>query len=406
MKKFFLFALFILTAIPSLSGSRLYCQAAENKNQAGKIAVCDFLFNRQIDNIDYEKLKNAMKESLSKAAAGSAVINLFITTAAGKTPAFNSTDSELAAAGKLGGADKLIVPYLYALDGKMVVSVKIIDCGRSRKEANYFASCADIGGLNEKLENISKKIALNLKISAGAAEEKVKGRGVPGSFKDAQSLPYELSRWEILELGRGCKLEHSEQNMKISFSPAAGNDDKYKVFGIFAVSKFKIEGDFDIVLDYSLVEWPYQNGTRIGIGVFARDGFLGRNKWYQQAERISSTWADSNFVPFTGDAYLVDTADDNIKGVMEAAGKSGQIRITRTGNIFRAYCRDDAENKDWLNIYSSQTIDGPVSLFTGAWNHDYCFTKTSVEAGLGKITGRAGKISGAEKQERKSRFKK
>jgi hypothetical protein len=161
-----------------------------------------------------------------------------------------------------------------------------------------------------------------------------------------------------------------------------------------------------MVLDYSLVEWPYQNGTRIGIGVFARDGFLGKNKWYQQAERISSTWADSNFVPFTGDAYLVDTADDNIKGVMEAAGKAGQIRITRTGKIFRAYCRDDAENKDWLNIYSSQTIDGRVSLFMGAWNHDYCFTKQNVEAAFGKITGSAGKISIAEKQDRKRKFKK
>lgn len=406
MKKVFIFALFILTMIPLLSGSRLYCLAAEDKNQARNIAVCDFLSNRQVDNIDYGKLRNALRESLSKAAAGSAAINLFTAPAAGKSPAFNSTDSELAAAGKLGGADILIVPFLYALDGKMVVSIKIIDCGRSRKEANYFASCSDLSGLNEKLENISKKIALNLKISAGPAEEKVKVPGVAGPVKDAQSLPYELSRWEILELGRGCKSERSEQNMKISFSPAAGNDDKYKVFGIFAVSRFKIEGDFDIVLDYSLVEWPYQNGTRIGIGVFARDGFLGKNKWYQQAERISSTWADSNFVPFTGDAYLVDTADDNIKGVMEAAGKTGQIRITRTGNIFRAYCRDDAENKDWLNIYSSQTIGGPVSLFTGAWNHDYCFTKRNVEAAFGKITISGGKIGGNEKQDRKRKFKK
>lgn len=406
MKKIFLFALFFLTTGLALIGSRLYCPAAEDKKPESNIAVSSLLCNRPAENCDFEKLTNSLKESLSKAAAGKAGINIFILPPSGKNPAFNSTDFELAAAGKLGGADKLIVPYLYALDGKMVVSVKIIDCGRARKEANYFASCSDLSGLNEKLENISNKIALNLKITPGAAPEKAKDTGLPEALKHAQSLPYELSRWEIVELGRGCTLERTEQNMKISFSPAARNDDKHKVFGIFAVSKFLVEGDFDIVLDYSLVEWPYQNGTRIGIGVFARDGFLGGNKWYQQAERISSTWADSNFVPFTGDAYLVDTADDNIKGVMEAAGKTGRIRITRAGNVFRAYCRDDAENKDWLNIYSSRTIEGPVSLFTGAWNHDYCFTKRNVEAVLGKITADAAKIGAAGKQDRKRKFKK
>lgn len=401
MKKILLFTAFLLTTVFTLNCSHLYCHAAKDKKSALNVGICALLCNSPDENSNYERSTNTLKESLSRAAAEKTGINIFFLPSSGKNLAFNSTDSELAGAGRLIGADKLVIPYLYAVGDKMVVSVKIIDCSRSRKEANYFASCSEFSGLDEKLEIIAKKIALNLKLTVGAAEEKIKLPGAPAGVK-IQVLPYEDSSWEFIELGHGCKLERLAQSLDIFFDNKACNDDEYKTFGIFAVSKFKIEGDFDIILDYSLIEWPYQNGTRIGIGVFTGDGFLGKNKWYQQAERISSTWADSNFVPFTGDAYLVDTADDNIKGVMEAAGKTGQIRISRTGNVFRAYCRDDDQNKEWLNIYSSSSKTEPLSLFTGAWNHDYCFIKQNVKAVLGNITVIAGKIRTAENHYKKS----
>jgi hypothetical protein len=353
--------------------------AFEIKKTGANIGVFEFIYSKPAENIDRVKLTGSLKERLSGAAALEAELTILTMPAGGAADFFNTTDRDLALIGKQSGMQKIIVPYLYFIDGKLIISVKIIDCGSLCKEANYFASCAGAAETEGKLKIIAEKILLNLKLRSAKTGTEIKSKFPPAHLKAVQKIPYDSSRWNIIKLGAGCKLEHNRQKINISFTPEARDDEKYNVFGIFFVSKYKIEGDFDAVLDYSLTEWPCQNGTRIGIGIFAEDDFLGKNKWYQQAERISSTWADSGFVPFAGDAYLVDTADDNIKGVMEASGGSGQIRITRTGNIFRAYCPGGDKNSEWLNIYSSTSKSGAVNLFTGAWNHNYCFTKKDIK---------------------------
>lgn len=380
MKNFILSNLFFLSVLLLLITPASHCAASQLKVTVPEIGVTEFLCSKSADDIDLIKLKNTLIESLSNTTATKDNLNISAIPVNDAAIFFDSTDHDLAIAGKKIGMQKLVITYLYFLDSKIILSIKIIDCVSLRKEANYFASCAGAEELEDKIKIIARKILLNLALRPDADGAKIKPEFSSDRLKDFIKIPYKTSQWEIIKLGGGCELKHLPAKIKISFTPQAANDSKHNVFGIFFISRNEIEGDFDIILDYSLVEWPAQNGTRIGMGIFAKDTFLGRNKWYQQAERISSTRADSSFVPFNGDAYLVDTADDNIKGAMEATGNAGKIRISRTKDTFRAYCFRDTKNPEWLNIYSSTTKNGPVKLFMGAWNHDYCFTKQFVEA--------------------------
>ncbi len=364
-----LFVLFVFLSV-FLSFFYKHCSASELL----KIGVCELTYNRMSADFAKDELDGCVLKTIAAEISPA----VFPVAVKDKAAFFYLKEGELFDFARFSGADKLIVPHVYQMNAGLIVNIKIIDCKTGLIEANYFSSCLNTN-VSETLIMTAKRTCLTLKLQADEniivpSLERVGSTPAGNVFSPAPEF-------EIISLGKGASINNASDKFSISFAPDSQNDRKHSVFGVFLISRNKIEGDFDITLDYSLVNWPDRNGTRFGIGIFARDEFLGKNKWYQQAERISSTRADSSFVNFPGDAYLVDSADDNIKGVLEARGSNGKLKIVRKGNFFRAFCREDGS---WMNLYSAETVNGPVNFFAGAWNHDYCFSKREVKVSFDK----------------------
>lgn len=348
------------------------CSAAEPL----KTGVCDFSYNRDAAAFGKAGLNGIILGAISSES----FVAAFPITVEDRTAFFYLKDAELVKLGRRKGAHKLIVPCLYRLNAGLVASVKVIDCRTGRKTANYFSACGE-ADVEVTVLRITEKLRLNLR---SAAEEDI-GRPHPGGDPEIFSVAdfSDGAVWQTIKLGQGHILKHAGRSFSVSFSPESCDDTVRKVFGVFLVGADKLEGDFDITLEFSLPAWPDKNGTRIGMGIFARGRFLDDDRWYQQAERLSVTDPDSRFTNHRGDVYLVDTADDSVKGVCAAAGLRGKLKIVRTGDDFRAFC---ADGDSWDNIYLAKTIKEPVNLFIGAWNHGSLFSRSFVKVSFDKLT--------------------
>ncbi|MGD8452105.1 MAG: hypothetical protein PVJ57_09830 [Phycisphaerae bacterium] len=68
--------------------------------------------------------------------------------------------------------------------------------------------------------------------------------------------------WAPVLYGSGAQLAEVNQELQFTMpSTSSGTE-----FGSRLVSQFLLRGDFDIQVDYSLLQWPYYNGVRTAIG--------------------------------------------------------------------------------------------------------------------------------------------
>lgn len=140
-------------------------------------------------------------------------------------------------------------------------------------------------------------------------------------------------------------------------------------FGGGYESQMKLSGDFDLQVDYELLEWPYANGVRVGLGVSPM------NSAYL-VERISFGNPSTGDYPYahSRDNYL---SDSSVAGVVFGTTDdlSGTLRITRTGRLISYYYYGDS---DWELISSILATSADVRFSLSAWSHDFVFSDAPV----------------------------
>jgi hypothetical protein len=167
--------------------------------------------------------------------------------------------------------------------------------------------------------------------------------------------------WSVVVYGSGAQV--AEQNQQLEFflpSPAHGTE-----FGVRLISSFLLRGDFDIQVDFGLLEWPYHNGTRIAIG-------LTHNPYDDYGvERLSLSASE----PLGAlEAYAADFGPFEI---VPTADFTGKLRLVRSGSTQTGYYHG-AEG--WLSILSDAAPTGDITIQLHAWSHDWAFQDVDVRA--------------------------
>lgn len=121
--------------------------------------------------------------------------------------------------------------------------------------------------------------------------------------------------------------------------------------------KFPVSGDYVVEADYTLLNWPTENGIRLGIS----------NSYdyltYAVVERIS----DSSF---GGEVYLTHFSTDGVQGNTGTPDISGRLKFERIGGSISGYYQGQGGNWVLIHNYSGFTTgDGMVSLnmWPGSW---------------------------------------
>ena len=167
-------------------------------------------------------------------------------------------------------------------------------------------------------------------------------------FNDNVVDPQKWTTWKSSDAVGWVK--ESEGQLQIWVSPENTSSE----YRFDATSTWLLHGDFDIQVDYHLVDWPADNGIRIGLkaGGATPYGYLDSFGRIHHRE-----W---------GDVYLSHFSD-GLKGIEQTAHMSGTLRLARTGDRISGYYHDGTA---WVLNHEGPAAmgDGPVLL--GVWGHE------------------------------------
>ncbi len=126
-------------------------------------------------------------------------------------------------------------------------------------------------------------------------------------------------------------------------------------FGAGLGTRFDLKGDFEIIVDYNLANWPYSNGVGAGISCWGTDS-PNNNPTGQMTRR--SFGADEP--PTTKECYVADFMDGNYLDHAQIAtsDSQGRMKLTRVGKVMTGYFwKNNAWQKVGFHDYSLTGLD-------------------------------------------------
>jgi len=182
--------------------------------------------------------------------------------------------------------------------------------------------------------------------------------------------------WQMAIEGSGPMAAETNHRLEITL-PATAHETGAGVFFAGVNSVCKVQGDFDMMVDYELLNWPSPNGVRIGLAVF--------NKAERATvERISLA---SNESP-SGEHYAANFRSNPI---IPATHFSGTLRMTRNADTLTAYYR--ATDGSWAQILSeSGHTTGDMYFGLSVWSHDVFFADQMVKVAFDNFTLSQGRL--------------
>ncbi len=164
--------------------------------------------------------------------------------------------------------------------------------------------------------------------------------------------------WREVSAGSGPYVNETNQRLEITL-PATSTGSTFSS-GYEGVCR--INGDFDMQVDYELLTWPAGgNGVRlaldtVGVGVMERMSNDGPNEEY----------------------YTADFGSYGNPGAT-TTDVSGTLRIKRSGDTFYAYYRDNTTG-NWVQLFSHAGMPtGGIPFALDAWSHDSLFGDQEVK---------------------------
>jgi hypothetical protein len=179
--------------------------------------------------------------------------------------------------------------------------------------------------------------------------------------------------WTVVLYGNGAQL--AEQNQELDFfMPASSSGAE---FGARLVSVFQLRGDFDIRVDFRLLQWPDYNGMRTAIGL--TDSYY--DDYGMERSSLSASeplGAQEVYVADFGPFVLVPTQDF-----------TGTLRLVRSGSTQSGYYLGSG---GWIPVLTDAAPAGDITIQLHAWSHDYAFQHQDVRAAFDNFTVVTGQL--------------
>jgi len=158
----------------------------------------------------------------------------------------------------------------------------------------------------------------------------------------------------------GVSLTPSSQGVQVAFATDAhntnGNGPNYG-FGANLVGTKPVTGDFNVQVDYSLLQWPATNGVRVGLGLAGSDGTgatLQRN----------SLGTAGDLPGYPRENYTFAVQPPGQLTALGASDLTGTLRLSRVQGEVTAFVGSSA---GWIPLGSFQSNDEFIYDFA-AWS--------------------------------------
>jgi hypothetical protein len=193
------------------------------------------------------------------------------------------------------------------------------------------------------------------------------------------------SLWTTARAGFGPSVNTVNQRIEVSFPTNSADDPSLGIFGAGLASRCTVKGDFDVQVDFRLLNWTFSNGVRVGLasapGPFFASPFSTTNPPFA-VERISFGNPTNDFPGSPREAYLTHFLDA-VQGVTPTGDLAGSLRLTRSGGFETGYYMSSG---NWVSIHTGPSITQDMHLDIIAWSHNYAFTHTFVKIAFDNFT--------------------
>jgi len=196
-----------------------------------------------------------------------------------------------------------------------------------------------------------------------------------GGNDDFNNNRLDPDRWTVQTVGNGPSATVANQRVELAV-PASSQGN---LVGVFVDSACKVQGDFDISVDYELLTWPMNNGVRLGLRAFPASGGDYR------LERASRAAVESP----SGEFYQASFG--NVITLTATTDLTGTLRLIRQGDTLSAYYRH-AEGP-WVQVLSrSGLTTGSLGYGFFAWTNDTLFSAQQATVAFDNFTLSRGRL--------------
>jgi len=164
--------------------------------------------------------------------------------------------------------------------------------------------------------------------------------------------------WRLSQdMGQGATPQVINESLEVN---VAGNG-----YAVFSGDGFTLIGDFDMKVDFTLIEWPASNGTQLTIGTFLASE---TDTVWPQVGRANAPWDTMH----GHEVYFTSMTNFNNIGVT-GPPSNGTLRMVRTGNKVEGFYLESPEV--WKSIGAatdaSQGVRVGVSMSIGPYANTY-----------------------------------
>lgn len=190
--------------------------------------------------------------------------------------------------------------------------------------------------------------------------------------------------WSTHLLGSGTSITPTSDGIRIDFRVSSQaipgeTPGSQSAFGANLVSDCVLPSNFDIQVDYALINWTNNNGVRVGlVSTTSSNTFAS-----YATERISDN-------DYGGEVYLTHYSDD-VQGRIPTMDMNGTLRMTREGDTLTGYYLGP---NGWVEIHSDpRAMAGDSHFGVAAWSHDADFARQDVTVMFRNFVINSGHIS-------------
>jgi hypothetical protein len=185
----------------------------------------------------------------------------------------------------------------------------------------------------------------------GSGEREISTPRAPfgDDFNDNARDPF----WHVIQ-DPGASINETSGRLEISIDGSAELGGPFNQVDAHYGSNCSLPGDFDMQVDYTLLQWPQGDGTFAALHGFFIGAFVSRH---------SDPFAGDRYTAFSNPAFAGVTTTD----------LAGSLRLVRSGGVLTAYYRSVGEA--WVQLLLAPANPGEaviglgLSAIAGQWAH-------------------------------------
>lgn len=187
--------------------------------------------------------------------------------------------------------------------------------------------------------------------------------------------------WTAVIEGTNPSVQEASQRLEVTL-PANSVDSAKQVFEAGYQNTCQLDGDFDVQVDYDLLDFPQYNGVRVGLTVGDR---VYQSATLHTVERMSLSLQEG------GLAASDMVAMHNVGSVDATGDTGGSLRLARVGSTLSGY---RYVNNAWQFIGSESLSTNALPVTISAWSHNARFDNKNVKVAFDNFKITKGTLVG------------